>query len=185
MIENDNPFVTHSSEVIYETRWIKVRKDKITHPTEGESVYSYVEVRNSVVVVPRSAENEIFLIKKFAYPTKIWLWELPGGGGEINEDITETARRELAEETGLASNEWQTLGKSVAYNGISTEWQYTLLANNVTQGERISSGDKGEVLDGKFFTRNEIRQMIKNGEVADNQTLAALELFYVKSEEIK
>jgi 8-oxo-dGTP pyrophosphatase MutT (NUDIX family) len=174
-----NPFKTKSSRIVYQNPWMKVREDQIIHPAGHAGIYAYLDVKDSVVVIARNSEQQIFFVKKFAYPTKAWLWELPGGGGETDEEITDTARRELAEETGLASDDWRVLGKSVVYNGLSSEWQYSLLAERVIPTEQVKSDDKNEIADGKFFSQNEIHKMIRNGEIADCQTLAALRLLYV------
>jgi len=177
-----NPYKTHSSKIVYENRWMKVHEDQITHPSGSEGIYGYIEVRDSVAVVAQNQLREIFLIKQFLYPTKIWLWGLPGGGGEIAEKIIDTSKRELAEETGLVSDDWKILGKSVVYNGLSTEWQWSLLADNVRESKRIYSEDANEISDGKFFSEDKIREMIQSGEIADNQTLAALELLFVNND---
>ena len=172
----ENPFVTHSSKIVYENRWIKVREDQITHPSGSEGIYAYVEVKNSVIVVAMNDKNEIFLSRNFRYPVKEWGWELPGGGGETDEDIRETARRELAEETGLASDDWQILGKTLVWNGLATEKQLSLLARNVCETKRLESDDKDLIRDGQFFSAAKIREMIQAGDICDNQTLTALYL---------
>ena len=176
-----NPFKTHATKIVYENAWIKVREDEITRPDGSAGIYAYVETRDSVMIVALNDRGEVFLSRNFRYPAKEWGWELPGGGGEIAEDIVATARRELAEEAGLASDDWRILGKTLVWNGLATERQISLLARNVRLTARLESDDKDLISDGQFFAFSKIRAMIKSGEINDNQTLTALFLAEVFS----
>jgi len=182
---DDNPYKIHSSKVIYENHWMTVREDQITHPSGSEGIYAYVDVKNSAVVVAMNDRNEVLLSRNFKYPVKEWSWEVPGGGGETDEEITLTASRELAEEAGLASDDWTTLGKTVVWDGLATEKQFSLLARNVYETERLESDDKDLVRDGQFFSFEKVHEMIKSGEINDNQTLTALYLAELKLKESK
>src|SRR5699024_1021862 len=53
----------------------------------------------SVTVVVRNGVGNILLIRK----ADNHLWALPGGGHDIGESITETAVREVREETGVTA----------------------------------------------------------------------------------
>lgn len=53
----------------------------------------------SVTVVVRNEAGQILLIHK----TDNNLWALPGGGHDVGESITDTAVREVREETGIAT----------------------------------------------------------------------------------
>jgi 8-oxo-dGTP pyrophosphatase MutT (NUDIX family) len=153
-----------------------VREDKITHPSGDDGVYAYIEVKDSVVIVAINSQNEIFMTRNFRYPVKEWGWELPGGGGETGEEMLETSKRELAEEAGLASDNWHVLGTTLVWNGLATEKQNSLLACNVYGIKRPKSDDEHMIKDGQFFPFDKVRAMIKSGEIADNQTLTALYL---------
>ncbi len=180
-----NPYQIHSSKIVYENRWVKIHEDQITHPAGHDGIYAYAEVKNSAVVVAMNERGEIFLSYNFRYPTKGWGWELPGGGGETGEETAQTARRELAEEAGLASDDWKVLGETVVWNGFATEKQASLLARDVYSIERPESDDQDLVTDGQFFSLSKIHEMIAGGEINDNQTLTALYLaeLYLNNQE--
>jgi 8-oxo-dGTP pyrophosphatase MutT (NUDIX family) len=186
-MNQSNPFKTHSSKVVYENHWMKVHEDQITHPAGHDGIYAYVEVKNSVVIVAINDKNEIFLARNFRYPIKEWGWGLPGGGGEKDEEIIKTSRRELVEEAGLASDDWRMLGETLVWNGLATERQISLLARNVYQTKRVKSDDEKLISDGQFFALSKIREMIARGEINDNQTIAALYLaeLFLREKEAK
>ena len=172
----NDPFIIHSSTIVYKNRWIEIQEDKITHPHNGEGVYTFVKTRDSVVVVAINDKREVYMIKTFRYPTKSWGWELPGGGGESGENFTETSKRELLEETGIQADRWDQVGKTNVWNGLATEQQYTLLARGLTLGDKPPADDSLLVSSGKFISPEQIKSMIASGEISDNQTLTSLYL---------
>jgi 8-oxo-dGTP pyrophosphatase MutT (NUDIX family) len=187
-MKEDNPFITKSSRIVYQNRWIKVHEDQIVHPANDGKIYAYIETRDSVMIVPFDEKSGIYLIKAFRYPSKTWSWELPGGGGEDLEKFIETSKRELAEETGIVADQWDDLGATAVWNGLATEQQHNLLARGLTFRSKPKSDDEALVRDGRWFALDEIRGMIASGEINDNQSLAALylaELFLGKLNKVK
>lgn len=47
------------------------------------------------------------LVGQNRFPLMTYSWEIPEGGGLLDTDPLESARRELAEETGLEAEEWR------------------------------------------------------------------------------
>ena len=56
----NDPFIIHSSTIVYKNRWIEIQEDKITHPHNGEGVYTFVKTRDSVVVVAINDKHEVY-----------------------------------------------------------------------------------------------------------------------------
>ena len=118
--------------------------------------------------------KRIFMVKAFRYPTKTWGWELPGGGGD-NEDFIDASRRELEEETGIIAEHMQQVGKTVVCNGLMTERQITCVAWNINFSGKKERSDE-VFADQKFFTLDEIHDMIDSGDINDNQSLTGIYL---------
>lgn len=75
--------------------------------------YTYKYPRPSVtvdIIIFRREENDtkVLLIRRGQYPFE-WRWAFPGGFLEMNEELEESARRELKEETSLEVNELEQL----------------------------------------------------------------------------
>ena len=172
-MNTENPFKTQSSKVVYENPWIRIHEDAIVRPDGSDGIYGYLESKDSVKIIALNDKQEVFLVRSFRYPTASWIWELPGGSSD-GEEILTASKRELAEETGITAESWTSLGKTVVCNGLMTEHQAVLLAQELTIGARIAADDVQLVTEGKFVSSTEIDQMISNGEIDDNMTLTGL-----------
>ncbi|HEY5695344.1 MAG TPA: NUDIX hydrolase [Candidatus Saccharimonadales bacterium] len=170
-----NPWKTLSSKIVYQNPWMRVHEDAVITPTGKEGIYGFFESKDSVIVGALNEKNEIYLIYAYSYPAKCWRWQLPGGGGE-NEDIIEASKRELAEETGIAANSWEKLQSTRVCDGFMTERTTTLLARELTLGERAQAEDNGLIAKGDFFSLDSVRDMVEAGDIDDGQSVTALYL---------
>lgn len=177
----DSPFTTLSSKTVYSNPWITVHEDTIIHPGGREGVYGYLESKDSVMIIATNNNDEIFLVKAFRYPTKEWGWELPGGSTDGEEPII-AAQRELIEETGFTSTQWQNVGHPLVCNGLMTERTHYLIAHDVTDG--IATEEEEEFADKQFFSKDEINTMVVNGEIDDGQSLTGLYLYMTNERSI-
>jgi 8-oxo-dGTP pyrophosphatase MutT (NUDIX family) len=83
--------------------------------------------------------------RQYRHPARKYLWELPAGlCDEPGEDPLDTARRELAEETGLTAEIWSTLVDLRPSSGISTEVCRVYHAERLTQGTAAANRGRGE-----------------------------------------
>lgn len=169
----NNPLRAVSTKVVYQNPWIKVREDLIVRADGTEGIYGVMESKDSVMVVVLNDKHEVYLIQAFSYPVLSWSWELPGGGGE--GELAETAsKRELAEETGIVAERWTLLGKTRVCNGLMSERMSVYLAQDLSFGNKVESDDADVINKSRFFSLEEIDDMIERGDIDDGQTITGL-----------
>ncbi len=165
---------TLSTEVVYETPWIKVHKDQVRIPSGKEITYSYMELQNpSVFIVAVDADGKILLQKTYRYPIRKRIWEIPAGYMDPNEEPIEAARRELKEETGLVSDDWHDLGRINQIVGTGNVPLQAFLARNVVKDGAATDLEE-DIQDQQFKTLEEIEDMIRTHELIDSPVIGII-----------
>lgn len=112
----------------FDGKMLHVRVDTVRMPSGRETVREIVEHPGSVVIVPVTVDDEVILIRQFRHATGRTLLELPAGLIDPGEEILETARRELREETGYVARRLRHLTTVYVSPGYSEERTSIVLA---------------------------------------------------------
>ena len=165
-----------STESVFEGRIIKVRVDRVTLPGGRESTREVVEHAPAVVVAPIDADDNVLLVRQFRWAAAVPLLEAPAGMLEDGEAPEDGARRELREETGHAAGSLVHLGSFWMAPGYSTEYMYTYLATDLRPDPLPA--DEDEDIELVPVPWDDIPRLIREGDVRDAKTVAALQLAY-------
>jgi ADP-ribose pyrophosphatase len=157
----------------YQGRLLHVFEDTVRTPGGEEARREVVEHPGAVAIVATDARGHVVLVRQWRHATGHALWEVPAGTREPREEPADTARRELAEETGYSAAEWRPLGHGAVSPGYSNEEIWFFAASGLTEG--ASAPDVDESLDVRVFTPGEVSRLASDGEV-DLKTLAGLAL---------
>ncbi len=128
-----------------------------------------IEHPGAVVIIPRTSRGRYLLIRQFRFATRRHLWEWPAGGIEKGEGLKNSARRELAEETGFWPKKLTRLFSFYPTPGISSEIMYLFLAEGLTP--RTARGDEDERIEVREFSLAQIGRMVRRGQIRDGKTL--------------
>ncbi len=139
----------------------------------GEAEREIVERADSVAVVAVHADGSVVLVRQFREAARRAIFELPAGTVDEGEEPLATARRELAEETGLRGGRWRAGPVVYATPGFCRERLHLFLADDLEAGEPEPAGD--EELEIVRWTSSEVASRLD--EVEDAKTLAGLLLF--------
>lgn len=161
-----NPWVTLSSETRHEDRYVRLDVDQVRHRSGVEHPYTAIRFKVfGLTVLPIDDTGCTFLVGQYRYLLERYLWELPRGSGAIDVPPIETAKRELAEETGHSAAHWLELPRLLASPGITSEWapcyvawglnpiqaqadpQESLSLRRVPFGDAVGAVLAGEVVD--------------------------------------
>lgn len=171
----DNPWKTLSSKKIYENGWISLREDSVIQPNGEKSVFSVVESKKYVMMIP-IIDSEFYLIEQYRYPIQQMSLEFPAGGIKSGETIETTINRELVEEAGLQPNKITKIGELYVANSFSNITYSVYIVEDFTTHSISPEASEGKIKLIKV-TETRIKEFIKLGKISDSQTLAAFQLY--------
>ncbi|MFQ1064226.1 NUDIX domain-containing protein [Bordetella trematum] len=161
-----------SGELVYDGRFLKVRRDMVRLPNGREASREYVVHPGAVVVLPLLDDGRVLLERQFRYPIGQVMTEFPAGKLDPGEDPLACAKRELFEETGYTAAEWAKAGALHLAIAYSTEIIHIFFARGLRAGERQL--DEDEFLDVHSASLPELLQASRAGAVTDAKTLTCL-----------
>jgi 8-oxo-dGTP pyrophosphatase MutT (NUDIX family) len=127
-------YAVNGSDLIYEGRVIKLRRDRVSMPGGGEAVREVIVHPGAVGIVAYDDQGRIMMVNQYRHPVGKRLWELPAGLlDEPGEAASDAAKRELAEEAALSADQWDTLIDPFASPGMTDEASRIFLARGITE----------------------------------------------------
>ena len=116
------PWLDRGETAVFENPWMRLTRHPATAPTGLRSDYVVMRPKNLAVgVLPVHDDGTVTLVGQQRFALMNWSWEMPEGGAPFDEDPLEGARRELAEEAGLAAARWLPALKVEMANSITDE----------------------------------------------------------------
>lgn len=173
------------TEHIVQDEWIDFRRSAYRFPDGSvfEPYYSYSR-RDYVVIVACDTDGNYLCVRQFRQGIRKVTTEFPAGGierkdgreygmaGPQTEDALAAAKRELVEETGYESDEWEHLLTVPSNATIADNYAHLFTARNCRKVSGQSLDDT-EFLKVKKFSAQEIEEMIATGEFPQAVHIAA------------
>ena len=173
MNTDKNPWTVLSASEIYENPWIRVTEYAVLNPAGKNGIYGKVHFRNLAIgVVPLDDAFNTYLVGQYRFPLEQYCWEIPEGGCPLGTDPLETAKRELAEETGLVARRWDKLMDIHTSNSVTDEHGIIYIARDIQQGE--ATPEETELLVVRKLPFETAYLMVMNGEITDSLSVAAI-----------
>jgi ADP-ribose pyrophosphatase len=182
VIRDQGGWETVSAQEVYPGPHLRLLIEQVRTPTRPHGVpWTVVRRKCGSMVAPLTANGEFILIKQERVPIRMSLWEFPAGqvdhaDSPSDEDIRNSALRELREETGYEpgpGSEIIPLGYYFSSQGFTDEHCFMFLAKGVVPSAAGHAHDTTEaILETKAFTPDELRALIANNEIRDANTLS-------------
>jgi ADP-ribose pyrophosphatase len=124
-------------------------------------------------------EGDIILVKQYRHAIGRRAWELPAGSLKPNEDPKKAAARECHEEIGLIPAQLDRLGAFFPTPGYCDEEMNFYKASGLRKpgpNDEKAEQDEDEDIEQRTFGVEQLRTMIRSGEIVDLKTVAGLTL---------
>jgi ADP-ribose pyrophosphatase len=156
------------SRTVYAGRLLSVTVERW-----GEHEREIVEHPGAVAIVAVDRDGCVTLVRQLREATGGELLELPAGTLNAGESPLESARRELAEETGLTGGEWREAATLWTTPGFCRERMTLFVAEGVEEG--TAHPDEDEAFELVRWPVAEVGARL--GEIEDAKTLVGLLLY--------
>jgi len=172
-MEMNGPWKTLNTKQVYDNNWISVTHSEVLNPNENPGIYGVVHFKNMAIgVLPLDEDYNTWIIGQHRYTLNEYSWEIPEGGGAMDVNPEDSARRELLEEAGIKANKLTLIQKMHLSNCVSDEVGFIYVAQGLTFHN--PEPDDDEQLEIKKIPFEELYQMVIRNEVTDAMAVAAV-----------
>ncbi len=161
-------------KTIFEGQVIRLYLDQVRLPNGQEAEREVVLHRGAVGMVPLDAEGYVTLVRQYRHATGEELLEIPAGKLDPGEDPESCAKRELAEEAGLATGRLIKLSEFYTSPGFSNEVLHLYLALDLSPCEAEQEED--EFLELERLPLAEALASVARREIKDSKSVAGIAL---------
>lgn len=169
------PWRRGAERLVFENPWIRVTEHEATAPTGRPASYGVVSFKNfAIAVLPIHEDGTVTLVGQNRFAMSDYSWEIPEGGGPVDEDPLESAKRELAEETGLLAAEWREVMRVQLSNSVTDERAIGYVATGLSEGEHPHHADDTEEITLARVPFREALEAALSGHLKDVLTVAML-----------
>ena len=165
---------TIHSEPIFTGKVISLKVDDVTLPNGAMSKREIINHPGAVAVIAITENNKILLVEQYRKALERSLVEIPAGKLELGEEPIVTARRELEEETGYTSNNFEFIQAFATSPGFADEVIHLYVAKNLKKLEVPAELDDDEFVELMEVSLEEAEAMVSDGRIYDAKTAFAI-----------
>jgi len=166
MAKDIKPWTTLGTELVVNHRWYQLRRDHVQLPTGQQLDDYFVSVRANVALIfALTPDQQVVLVRQYKHGIGEILIELPGGMVDEHEHTPlEAARRELLEETGYTSDQFEQVAEVSDNPTKDTNRIHFFLARNA---RKVAEQDLDETENIEVLTvpLTQIEPMVLSGQI--------------------
>ncbi|HSB96278.1 MAG TPA: NUDIX hydrolase [Spongiibacteraceae bacterium] len=168
------PWQRLHTQPIYDNPWIGVTHEQVITPAGTPGIYGVVHFKSRAIgIIPIDDDGYTWLVRQFRYTLNRHLWEIPMGGGRLDDDPLLAAQRELAEETGLRAGRWQEIMRVFVSKSVTDEEGVVYVARDLTPGQNHLEHSEAD-LEVLRLPLSEAIQWVMDGKITDVISCAGL-----------
>ncbi len=129
----------------------------------------------AVTVVPVHDDGTVTVVRQYRAAVDAMVLEVPAGTlDRPGEDPLDAARRELAEEVGLAATRWDRLIETFNSPGVSDQRTLLYLATGLTHCESSPHGIEEQAMTVETIHLDDVEGLVADGTLQDQTTVLGL-----------
>ncbi|MEU1981860.1 NUDIX domain-containing protein [Nocardia sp. NPDC019395] len=166
-----------AEDTVWSSPYNEVRRLELHTPDDGVVSQDVITRHATVLALPWDERTgEVVLVRQYRAPLGRWIYQLPAGMlDKTGEDPLTGARRELAEEAGLAALHWSEILTVEPLPGVTDEHHRIYLARNLYGIPRLDAGESDEIGMGQVrIPVDEALAMAMRGEIDDGPAVISL-----------
>ena len=168
----ERPWKILSSSRAHDTPYFSVLRQQVID-SEGKSFdYHSISFRRPAVGIVARRGTDILLLRQYRFLVDEFVWAIPSGGVAEGESLEQAAAREFKEETGYVTGCLKPLLGCYASYGSSNQRFEIFLATDIRETQ--NGFDRSEVMSVRWFSRDEVLDLIRSNGVVDNLSLSPL-----------
>lgn len=144
--------------------------------------YSGVNLPNGILILATDEDNNLITFREYKYAVNDTILTFPAGGIGKDEDPIEAAKRELLEETGYESSEFELITKLYSYPSKIVHADYIVRAKNAKKVKDIHHEATESIGDVELIPVRDIYQAIKDGKFSTSYAVAAIAVAFPNSQ---
>jgi 8-oxo-dGTP pyrophosphatase MutT (NUDIX family) len=157
---------------IHQGKVFELIRENVTLENGTTTDLEFIEHPGATAIIPFLDDKRIVLLKQYRHALKKYIWEIPAGTLDPQEEIISCAKRELIEETGYSAGQWHKLGEITPVPGYSNERIHIFLATELQPADQ--NLDEDEVIQVQALDFLKAFEMIGDGEIQDAKSIAGL-----------
>jgi len=165
------PYKQISQKVVFKNPWWRYCLDQVELPSGKPGEFHYVLTNGSAMVVPLDEQGKLLLVRQYRYTGNRNSIEFPCGGLKDGATYEETAKSELAEETGFVPEQIEAAGAFNPCNGLLDEICRVFVAKKLRYVGACP--DETESFELLRLSIEEMDARIQDGTIWDGMTIAA------------
>ena len=158
-----------SSKPVFQGRILRLAVDTVRLPNGRTAEREVVGHPGAAAVLPVLSDGKVLLVAQYRHAVKKILWEVPAGKLDAGEAPAACVIRELEEETGYQAQTIERLGSIFTTPGFSDEIIHLYRARDLTFVAQRT--DEDEFIETAAFSPDQIKNMVRRGEICDAKTL--------------
>jgi len=130
----------------------------------------------SSAIIPVFEDGSVLLVYQYRPAVDRYIYEIPSGTMLPGEEPLECAKRELREECGFRSNQFEKMGEILIAPWYSDERIYLFMATGLMPCEQKL--DEDEILTTHIISFDQAMKMVERGEIRDATTMIGLQIVH-------